>query len=66
MIRATRNPFPLNREFKTGPQLRNRCRTPHLPGPLVPPFLLDVVRGGLSVSRFSRKGSNTGMLQNWS
>ena len=22
MIRATRNPFPLNREFKTGPQLR--------------------------------------------
>ena len=71
MIRATRNPFPLNRKFKTGPQLRtsalrNRCRTPHLPGPLVPPFLLDVVRGGLSVSRFSRKGSNTGMLQNWS
>ncbi len=22
MIRATRNPFPLNRKFKTGPQLR--------------------------------------------
>ncbi len=35
MIRATRIPLPLNRKFKTGPQLRmtalrGRCRTPHL------------------------------------
>ena len=46
MIRATRNPFPLNRKFKTGPQL----------GPLYPASLLDEIRGDLSVSCFSREG----------
>ena len=60
MIRSTRNPL-LNRKFKTGPQLRTtalrgRCCTPHLPGPLYPAFLLDEIRGDLSVSCFSREG----------
>jgi len=37
MIGATRNPFPLNRKFKTGPQLRtsalrvNAVHTPFRP-----------------------------------